>query len=202
MTAIGDHCNNIRSWLNFSYDDPTVTSWTRMFEETVNVNVRCKHMIAIDTGTIVNERVLLPSDWLELDFVRIVGSKPLRFRGRDEFYTNDNNDPNYNSFRYSISGNYLLVGNTQNGLNSENVEITYFQEIPPLSVNSNWLMNHYPGLYVFGTMVAALAYGVEDERAAGWAQKVSDYFGSINNEWLASKSSGSRLTLKRRQGFG
>lgn len=199
MTAISDHCNTIRSWLNFEYDDTLITSWVRMFEETVNVNVRCKHMIQIDTGTVVSERVLLPSDWLELDFVRVVDGSTLRFRGRDEFYNNVQKDENYNSGRYSISGNYLITGDVGDG---KSVELHYFQEVPPLSANPNWLMTHYSGLYVFGTLVAALAYGIEDDRSAAWSSKVQEYFGSINNEWLVSKASGSRLTVKRRAGFG
>jgi len=204
MTALSDHCDVVRKWLDYGpdeYDDTLVTSWTRMAEQTLSINLRCKHMIQIDTGLVSTSRVPLPSDWLELDFVRIVDGSPLKFRSRTEFYTPpDPPDPNYNAKHYTLSGNLLMVGG--NIADGRSVEITYFQEIPPLGDEPNWLMEHYSGLYVFSTLTAAALYGIENDQAAVWEDKASAIVSSLNGEYLKSKASGSNLAMPRRKGFG
>jgi hypothetical protein len=94
MTALTDQCNLIRSWLAIGddvYPDSVVTSWIRMAEEALSKKLRCKEMIQIDTGVLIEQRYLLPSDWRELSFVRIVGSRGLRYIPKDDFYNPDNN---------------------------------------------------------------------------------------------------------------
>lgn len=204
MTAISEHCTVVRQWLDYGedeYPDTLVTSWTRMAEQSLSMNLRCKHMIQIDTGLVSTSRVPLPEDWLELDFVRIVDGHPLSFRSRTEFYTPPiPADPNYNSKHYTLSGNLLMVGG--NIADGREVEITYFQEIPPLIDEPNWLMKHYSGLYVFSTLAAAALYGIESDQAQVWKDQASEMVSTLNGEYLKSKASGSNLAMPRRKGFG
>lgn len=202
MTAIGDHCTTIRDWLNFdAYSDALITSWTRMAEEALSAALRCKHMIAVDTAEITQSRVLLPADWLELDFVRVIDGKPLHFRARDEFYNNAENDPNYNSRHYTITGNYLMVGGDL--ADGRNIEISYYEAIPPLGDTPNWLMTYYSRLYVSATMAVAKAFAVgEEESAVMWQTATKTFVDDINARDKAAASSGSKLVMPRKKGFG
>lgn len=203
MTAIGDHCETIRSWLNFgsdTYNDALVTSWTRMAEEILSETLRCKHMVAISDGVVEAQRVLLPSDWLELDFVRVVGGTPLRFRSRDEFYADPDTLNNKNVGHYTLTGNYLIVGNDVT--DGVNVELAYYQTIPALAATPNWLMNHYSRLYISATLSVAAAYSIEDERAMMWQSATKDFIDTINMRDTEAKTSGSLLVMPRRRGFG
>jgi hypothetical protein len=174
-----------------------------MGEELLSETLRCKHMIQIDTGLVTQTRVLLPLDWLDLDFVRIVDGKPLRFRSRDEFYDNVQADPNYNVGRYTITGNFLIVGGPIDAIEGKNVELSYYQTIPPLGDQINWLMKYYSRLYVSATMSVASAYTEGGEQQAMmWQKAVDEFVNAINDTHQKSKSSGSKLNLPRRKGFG
>ena len=201
MTAIADHCDTIRSWLNFdSYDNALITSWTRMAEELLSSVLRCKHMIAIDEAYVNSQRVRLPLDWLEIDFARVVGSGPILFRTRDDFYNNRFSDPNYNEGYYTITGNYLVLGG--NVADGKTVEISYYESIPPLGDTPNWLMKYYSRLYVSATLSVAAAYSLEDDRAVTWQAAMQTFVDTINEEHLKSKASGSKIVMPKRKGFG
>lgn len=199
MTALTDHCDTIRSWLNFEYDDTLIISWTRMAEELLSTMLRCKHMIAIDVAEVEQQRVRLPSDWLDLDFVRIVDKYPILFRTRDAFYTIPSSDRNYNSRHYTIVGNYLVVGaKVDDGVP---VEISYYEAIPPLGEDKNWLMTYYSRLYIAATLSVATGYSIEDDRATLWQTSMQTFVDAINEEHTKSKSSGSKLIIPQRRGF-
>lgn len=196
MTALSDHCDTIRSWLNLGpeiYPDSLIESWTKMFEEDINVSLRVKHMIAIDRGEVIVDRVLLPSDWVELDFVRVVDGKPLRFRDRNLFYTPNEQDQYDNSGYYTITGNYLIVGGPISITNSKTVEISYYQNVPRLGEFSNWMMDNYSRLYTTGTLAVGSMYSFEDERGPAWATATQVFVDKLNEEHLVSKHSGSVL---------
>jgi hypothetical protein len=172
-----------------------------MAEEDLNTSLRVKHMIQIDTATVTADRVTLPADWVELDFVRQIDGDPLHFRTRDQFYRTSDGMKNKNSGYYTIVGNYLAVGNL--GDDGREVEISYFQNIPPLTVDVNWLMQYYSRLYVSSTMAVASMYGFEDERGVKWEAEKTKTIEQLNLEYLRSKASGSILKVpKRNVGFG
>lgn len=200
MTALTDHCDTIRAWLNFEYPNELIISWTRMAEELLSASLRCKHMIAIDTAHVNERRVLLPGDWLALDFVHIVDGRPLLFRSRDEFYSNPNNLVNKNEGYYTLTGNYMIVGgNIEDG---KAIEISYYETIPPLGDTPNWLMHYYSRLYVSATLSVASAYSLEDERAVTWQAAMQSFVDMINEEHAKSKASGSKIVMPKRKGFG
>jgi len=197
MTAIHDQCEVIRGWLNLGddvYPDPVVTSWIRMAEENLSKRLRCKDMIQIDTATIEEQRVLLPNDWRALDLVRVIGGKPLRYAPRDDFYNTDEPYKSDQKYCYTIIGNYLIIGNTAAGV--VNVELAYYQSIPPLGDTDTWLQLQYITLFTMETLRIASMYSIEDERTPLWTAESDRLVGDINDEHANSKASGSRLTQR------
>ena len=202
MTAISDHCDTIRAWLNYEYSDTLITSWTRMAEELLSVDLRCKHMIAIDTALVEQSRIRLPLDWQELDFVRFENGGPLKFRDRTTFYTNPDNDPNHSHGYYTITGNYMVVGGSVD--DGVNIEISYYENIPPLDTDPNWLMTYYSRLYTSATIAVSKMYAIgEEQSAVVWDAATQDFINKINEQHLIGKTSGSQLNMPRRsKGFG
>lgn len=205
MTAISDFCTTIRSWLNYEgYSDELITSWVRIAEEMISERVRCKHMIWIDTAAVTKGRVVLPGDWLDLDFVRIVDGYPLEFMDRTNFYAKPAvADSTYNQGHYTISGNFLMVGG-DTSIPGRNVELTYYQNVPPLGNVANWVQTYYPGLLISATLSVANAFGLDDARSTSWATSLQSEINVINENHLKSKASGSRLRMQRqgKKGFG
>lgn len=204
MTALSDFCTTIRAWLNYGeeeYPDALITSFVRMAETTLSTTLRVKHMLQIDTGVVAADRVLLPSDWVGLDLVRVVDGDVLKFRPRAQFYAASDDD-NYNVGFFTVSGNYLIVNST--GLDGATVELHYMQDIPALTDPANWLLTKYPTLFQFAVMAAAENYAREFEAAASWEGKVSALVSQLNDEYTLSKTpQGQAITqTPRKKGFG
>lgn len=200
MPAIDDFCDTIRGWLNLGpdvYPNAVVTSWVRMAEEWMSENLRVKHMVQIDWQDVIEGRVLLPSDWQELDTVRFRGSEPLIYSPRDEFYSSKYGNGN----RYTIVGNYILLG-TADPIAGTEVEISYYQSIPPLEDIPNWVMKYASRLYTLCTLWHASMYAIEDERGEKWKNDTFTFTNDINGKHKESKSSGSILISRKKKGFG
>src|SRR6266567_707210 len=61
------------------------------------------------------------------------------------------------------------------------LEINYFQKIPPLATTDpNWLLTAHPDLYLFGSLVEAEMFGVNDERAPLWKARRDEIFDEID----------------------
>jgi hypothetical protein len=151
-------------------------------------------MITFDDGPVVAQRYLLPSDWRQLDFVRVIGGKPLRYVPRDDFYNPD--DPQYpdQKYCYTIIGNYIMVGGDLSVI--PEVEIAYYQSVPPLDDTNTWLQDQYITLFTMETLKIASMYSIEDERTPLWTSESDRLVGDINDEHANSKASGSRLTSR------
>lgn len=198
MTALTDHCDTIRSWLNFDYDDALIISWTRMAETTLSETLRSKHQVQIDVGVIEQSRVLLPSDWIELITIRFMDGAPIRYVPHDYFFREAVKG------EYTLSGNYLLVGGSPSVEDGQQIELTYYQQIPPLGDEMNWLMRYYPAVYIAATLTASASFSLEDERAAAWEERTKQLVDSINGSSAAAKNSGSLMVLRKPKikGFG
>jgi hypothetical protein len=60
------------------------------------------------------------------------------------------------------------------------LEFLYYQQIPSLAANStNWLMTAHPDVYLFGSMVEAEMFGVNDERMPAWKARRDEIFDEI-----------------------
>lgn len=204
MTALSDQCDVIRGWLNLGpdvYPDSVVTSWIRMAEEALSKRLRVKEMVQIDVGTLVQDRYLLPSDWREMDFIRVIDGKPRRYVPRDDFYNPDEPFASDQKNCYTIAGNYIIVGGTSATAPIQ-LEITYYQDIPPLDVDPNWIILKAPTLYTIAALGIASMYAIEDERGPLWSGQVDTLVQDMNDEHARSKASGSRLTVRHRRSFG
>ncbi len=77
---------------------------------------------------------------------------------------------------FTIEGSTLKVM----PLDGSPVELQYYQQIPGLAANStNWLMTAHPDLYLFGSLVEAENFGVNDERMPMWKARRDEIFEEI-----------------------
>lgn len=215
-----DKCAEIRRWLAIGedvYPDDVVTSWIRMAEEQLSTDLRVKHMIQIDTTTIAVDRVPLPLDWQEIRLARLLpGGDVLRYQTPDIFYNPEFPDapgpqpagyPTSVAYptrykRYTILGNYLVVGGVDPVAGLQ-VEMTYYQSIPPLTdANNNWINAYHPTIYMLAILQVASMYVIEDERGPMWTQQVNNIMTAMNARHQVDKASGSVLVPARRKTFG
>jgi len=216
MTSyLSDKCDEIRNWFAIGedvYSDAVVTGWIRMAEEYLSVGLRVKHMIQIDTLSILSDRVPLPLDWQEIRLVRRLDTNGVcRYQTPDAFYNSEfPDDPQYpngygvaldNQYnRYTILGNYLILGGATSGIDTE---LTYYQNIPPLTDDvNNWANYYHPTVYTLKILHMASLYAIEDQRGQVWDQEVMRMVNAMNAQHKVDMASGSVLMQVRRKTFG
>lgn len=201
-TPLEDFIVVIRNWLAIDpeiYPDNIVTSWVRMAEEYLSEALRVSNMIQIDWSTMVEGRVELPKDWLELDTVRFYPmGKPMVWSPRNEFYGRVYDLDS----RYTIVGNYIILGKVDSDFGVD-VEISYYQRIPPLGDETTWLYEYNSRLLTLATLWHASTYSIEDQRAGAWGGTVEQIINNLNNAHKSARHSGSILVAhKQRRSFG
>ena len=87
---------------------------------------------------------------------------------------------------FTIEGSTLKI----RPVDATALEFDYFQKIPALSdgAATNWLLALHPDLYLFGALVEAEMFGVNDERAPLWKARRDEIFDEI--EKLSNKTRG------------
>lgn len=209
-TFLTDKCAEIRKWLAIGaevYPDDVVTGWIRMAEEYLSTALRVKHMIQIDHATLDVDRVPLPRDWQEIRMARILpGGGACRYQTPDAFYNPEfpyEPTPPFDTRRkrYTIMGNYAIFGDISgSGLH---VELTYYQNIPPLTNElNNWPNVYHPIVYTLKILHIASLYAIEDERGGTWDKEVTRSVNEMNAAHLIDRASGSVLMPVRRKTFG
>jgi hypothetical protein len=210
-TYLIDKCAEVRNWLAIGsdvYPDSVVTNWIRMAEEYLSVGLRVKHMIQIDSQTILDNRVPLPLDWQEIRLVRLLPSGNVcRYQTPDAFFNPEYPDAPKSPYsgrikKYTILGNFIMVGEID-GVDGTLVELTYYQNIPPLTNDVNtWINVYSPTVYTLKILHIATLYSKEDERAPVWDQEVTRLVNAMNARHTIDMASGSVLMPVRRKSFG
>jgi hypothetical protein len=198
----------IQDWANRQDWPPTlVQSFIKMCEQKLNAELRVSRMLNSAANTITCRCSTLPDDWLEMFLVRIAnengadGFLPIRYKSNDEFF-NLTDDWSYGY--YTIVGRVINFGGAPDATEGVAYTINYFSELPPLNDQTDsWLLTKYPSLYLYGSLLHSDLYAVgEEQKAANMKQLVEDTITKLNNEYLMSKSSGSRVTRSKVRSFG
>jgi hypothetical protein len=209
-TFLTDKCEEIRNWLALGsdvYPDNVVAGWIRMAEEQLSTVLRVKHMVQIDTSLLTGERVPMPLDWQEIRLVRTLPGGVLRYQTPDEFFNPEFPDEPEEPYsgqtrRYTILGNFLVVGGVTPSPGLQ-VEMTYYQDIPPLTNDAdNWINHYHPTVYTLKILHMASMYAIEDERGPVWDKEVVRTVNDMNAAHKVDRASGSVLMQVRRKTFG
>jgi len=79
------------------------------------------------------------------------------------------------------------------------LELTYFEEIPQLSINgTNWLLTYYPDAYLYGSLLHSASYLQEGNRIQEWGALYQSAISAINQDGERAKNGGSGRRIKIR----
>jgi hypothetical protein len=159
-------------------------------------------MIVEDTLTSTLSDIPVPADWLEAINLKIDGGKsPLRYITLDDadivttemFYTKPN-------FYTIVDGNIRLVpAPAQN----QDIDLIYYAKIPALSdvVTTNWLLTKAPDVYLYGALVHAAPFLVDDQRIGVFGQFYSQRVEALTQDSQRALHSGSPLVARTRRPY-
>lgn len=201
MSDFTQFLDDIREWaIRLDWPDNVVTTFVRSAESQLSRLMRVKEMIVIADAQVARNRVTLPIDWRELDYVRVNNGEPLTYQSRDDFFREKSDFYN----RYTIVGNYILFGSPDvTGLpDGLPCEISYYQASPKFTDAGTWLYNYYYDIFLKKCLAFGAQFSEEVDKAAAFHAEANDLVDIANDEQMRSKISGSVLRRPRNRRIG
>jgi len=167
---------DVADWLNREDLATRIPSFIKLAEARFNRDLRVRQMIkrAVAETDSGENYVTLPGDWLEARSIKaavagqLVALQYLTIEGTDRLQRErafEVGQPAY----FNITGNRLeIIPRPPDGTQ---VEMIYYGKIPALSdeSTSNWLLDLWPDMYLYGTLAHSAPYLKDDDRIETWA---------------------------------
>lgn len=193
----------IADYLNRADLTSQIPMFIQFVEADINTRLRCREMVVRATTTSDEEFVELPPDFLQALNLQIVGGKtPLRYVTLDEA------DQIKASQIYTQVVVYTIVDDAIElvpapATNVE-IEMVYYQKVPSLSnvETTNWLLMKSPDVYLYGALVHAAPFLMDDQRVNTFASFYSQRVEALNLDSDRAVHSGSPLVARPKGRYG
>jgi hypothetical protein len=160
------------NWLNRTDLTDRIPEFIALAEAQMNRRLRVRQMVTRAEAALAAEFVDAPSDMLEPIQLALEASESdiriLQYLAPERLIAEkagvaSSAEPEF----------YTVIGGSLQLLPAPNIsytgELTYYAKIPALGLNStNWLLGAYPDAYLYGALVQAAPYLVDDERVLTW----------------------------------
>jgi hypothetical protein len=191
-------------WLNKRSLDGMAADFVRLTETDLQAKLRSREMQVTVDAPVSCGAVNLPLDWLDATRLWMHGAtRALDFCTVDELeeirrqYACPGGMPTH--FSWTDSTIELAPAPTGEMI----LHMTYYRQIPRLSVAApiNWLTARDMGVYLYGALVRASPYLLDDSRVATWASEYTGRVAALNLSSQVALHSGAPL-VRRIRGFG
>lgn len=148
--------------------------------------------------TTLDERYeALPSDFIQAERLTLDSGEQLRLISMEDMakYRLSNDSPAKPRF-FALSTDQIEYYPTPTG--TEVLDMVYCARVPALSdaAPNNWILDSFPDVYLYGSLVHSAGYLQEDARSNQWAQLYGSAVSGINSESYRSKYSGGSLIMR------
>jgi hypothetical protein len=178
----------VGNWLDHGLFAARIPEFIALFEAAANRRLRVREQEAATALTPSSGAAALPADYLAWRRVTWTGSPRVELQYVHPSYLQAAypSTPSARPRVFTIEGSTLKI----RPVDATALEFDYFQKIPALSdgAAANWLLAAHPDLYLFGALVEAEMFGVNDERAPLWKARRDEIFDEI--EKLSNKTRG------------
>jgi hypothetical protein len=188
ITTYAELVAAVGNWLDHNLFAARTPEFIALFEAAANRRLRVREQEATATLTPSSVAVALPADYLAWRRVTWTGAPRVELQYVHPSYL----QAAYPSSPTDVPRIFTIEGSTLKvrPLDTTPLELDYFQKIPALSdgTPTNLLLAAHPDLYLFGALVEAEMFGVNDERAPQWKARRDEVFDEI--EKLSNKTRG------------
>jgi len=157
--------------------------------------LRVKEMEALVSLVPTSGVCTLPTDFLEWRRV----SENTSYKRTLNYVTLDEAERMYPDGAAGLGESFTIIGTSLYTfpLVSNNVNLVYYQEIPPLASNTtNWLLTKSPGIYLRATLVQAATFIHDDGELTKQAQLASALIAGLNRSDMLGKYSRAGVTTR------
>jgi hypothetical protein len=190
ITTYSELQTAIENWLSHTLFSDRIPEFIALFEATANRKLRVRQQEAVVTLSPSAGEATLPADYLQWRRVTFMGSPRVELDYVEPSWLQAAypTSPAGTPTVFTIEGATLKIA----PLSETDLTLVYFQKVPALSVSAptNWLLGALPDLYLFGAMVEAEMFGVNDERMPLWKARRDEIINEIRDLAKASRGAG------------
>lgn len=190
---------DVADWLMREDMTDVIPSLIHLAEARLNRTLRMRQMVKRATSEVNGQYLSLPGDWLEARNVQLnlAQVQPLEFvtlQQADYYRAISSGKP----WAYSIAGKEMEVIPVVD--DGTEIEMAYYAKIPALSDSNttNWLLDEWPDLYLYGTLAHSAPYLKEDERVQTWAALYDRALDEAVRANMSAEYSGGPLKVRAR----
>ena len=192
ITTQAELITSLESWLHLSASHPyPLEDFITIAESKFNKRLRLRAQEDTVTGS-VSASVSLPDDFLEVISVSITSggvTYPIEYCHPSEITSEAGG-----TRKYTISGSSIIFEPVESGAT---YSLRYFAKFPALADGSNWLIENSPETYLYGALVEAAPYRVDDARIPTWAAYLEASLATLERQDRDSRC-GNTLRMKAR----
>lgn len=183
------------AWLARSDLTSSIPDFITLCEAKLNRLLRCREQEQRSTAT-ATEYMELPDGFLEMRNIQLNTSPMYAL----EMVSPDEIDRNYSTSSgqplvYCILANQIQLAPSPDG--TYTVEIDFYEVIPPLASNAtNWLLTSHPDIYLYGSLLEASAFLLDDPRVPAWNAAYTQVLQQLQSADRRARWSGSRLAVR------
>ena len=202
ITTYAELKSNITDFLNRDDLDTVAPTFISLAEANLGRNIRHWRQEKRSTAELDTQYSAIPADFVEaIRFYITSGeSRPLELISQFQLLdrkcnrANTSGEPAY----YAITAGEIEIFPAPAG--TYTAELYYISELPALSDSntSNWLLEHYPDAYLYGSLIHSAPYLKDDARLQVWAALYQSAIDAINAESEKAKFGGSGRRMKIR----
>ena len=187
--------DNIADFLN--RDDLTgqIPMFIDLAHARISRDLRDREMQVRAEAMVYSEYMRMPCDWVET--IRVIADDRI-LRLADQFNIERFTMTGPVAFYRHVEDKFQFLPAPSNKEGSR-VVVEYLAEVSKLSDEkpTNWLLEKYPDIYLYGALLAATSYLQDDQRIPIWAQAYGEAVKSANMVSDKAEYSGSALRLQR-----
>lgn len=177
----------VADWLNRTDMTTQIVDAVTLFEAACNKALRSTHMVTDATVTASTRRTAVPTDLIEPLYIQETGdtTSPLEQVSPEQIVQMRRRFLTTGTPRvFAMIGRYVEMAPAPAA--STIFDVVYYREIPALSDTntSNWLLEHHPELYLYGTLVQCAIFIKDNARLQLYSTMVAE---NVRNSLLRNE---------------
>jgi len=193
----------VANWLNRSDLTDRIPEFITLAEAGFNRNLRTRDMLVRSTASVTSQYIAIPTDFLEMMNIEITSiSPPKRLiyitSDRSDDYREKNSNKTGTPDYYTIEGISIQLFPTPD--TSLTIQLSYYQDIPPISgladSGNNWLLLAHPDVYLYGTLMQASPYLMDQEKTQMWDGLLARSLQEVQMSDEKSRYAGGTLNMR------
>jgi hypothetical protein len=195
----------VSNWLDRDDLSDRIPEFISLAEATFNrvLRIRAMETTLADTTPSGSKEDPLPTGYLQLREIHLTTSPivSLAYITPEIMYRIRSGSISGKPTNYTILGDNILFGPTPDG--AYDYSITYYKAFIALSdvAPTNWLILNAPDLYLYGTLLQAEPFLMNDARVALWEKGVRQVIGDLQQQDDKDRHSGSEMRVMNTSGY-